>query len=670
MLTENTKNRWPKWPGILLLAFIVGTLLLYNPPKVFAQSSQRAFTLGPPGVSSDQSNLLRIAAQLNNTSNTTASKIKIDSIRLDSAPLLTSTPLAVGEINAGRSAIVQANFNSSQLRPGKQYQLVIKGSYQTIHKGKDGAQKDEDKEGRDKDYNGKGKRREFIVKSVLVLPPTEPGSASVNTTGTVQEHKVKDAPFPQQPPQFDEDEVNKAAPPVPTAPSVPGTPTSTSTGITPVLSDDLTNQKALEPPSVIFNVNNGLGINGSTTAEPSGAATGGGVVFVSANWFASYSTDGGRTFTQLNPTTIFPNDVVGFCCDQIVQYVPSIDRFVWLLQGNGYRLATASPTDIINSRGTAWTYWNLTPQVFREPTSTSFDYPDLSVGNNALYISWDSQRSTASGFQVARTSLAGLQAGGTITLDYTDPANGPLSITWGDHLTQNTLDEIFWAGHNGNNKLRVFSLAEGSNTYFWRDIGISSWANNAPTSTTPDGQDWLAKNFNGPGGNTFPRNGIIGATRSANQLWFAWSAGTDSNFKQPHVEMVTLDRNNNFSKSQQVQIWNNSYAFAYPALATNACTGEVGLSFEYGGNGNYENHVVGFWGDFVAYITTGSDVGTNRFGDYVTIRQVPATESDPGNLFAAFGYGLNKVPSPGTGTNTDIRYVQFGRPSSSCQIVR
>ena len=130
--------------------------------------------------------------------------------------------------------------------------------------------------------------------------------------------------------------------------------------------------------------------------------------------------------------------------------------------------------------------------------------------------------------------------------------------------------------------------------------------------------------------------------------------------------MVTLDRNNSFSVIQQVQIWNNSYAFAYPALATNACTGEVGLSLEYGGNGNFENHVVGFWGDFLVYITSASNVGATRYGDYVTIRQQPATIANPGNLFSAFGYGLNSVPPPGTGTRTDIRHVLFGRPASSC----
>ena len=87
-------------------------------------------------------------------------------------------------------------------------------------------------------------------------------------------------------------------------------------------------------------------------------------------------------------------------------------------------------------------------------------------------------------------------------------------------------------------------------------------------------------------------------------------------------------------------------------LSANRCTGEVGLSFEFGGGGNYQNHVVGFWGDFVAYITTGSNVGGTRFGDYVSIRQAPVTAADPGNLFTACGYGLSSVPPPGSGTRS------------------
>jgi hypothetical protein len=78
-------------------------------------------------------------------------------------------------------------------------------------------------------------------------------------------------------------------------------------------------------------------------SEPSGASTGDGVVFSTANWVAAYSDDGGGSFTQLDPTTVFPNDAVGFCCDQIVQYVPSINRFIWASPGQRLSVGLSEP---------------------------------------------------------------------------------------------------------------------------------------------------------------------------------------------------------------------------------------------------------------------------------------------------------------------------------------
>ena len=564
-------------------------------------------------------------------------------------------PLRLGTIRAHRAATLTLRFAGTFL-PRRTYPVVVRGRYRV-----------------------RTRRYCFSVRGLLRIPPRSPGTARL-TSRSIAAHSVRSGEFPHQKLEFDDD-VNPELWLVPTASRSPERRTAPGTAATaaprnpgaPYLSTLIPSLVPLAG-QVVFNRISSLGLtsgntNGtaSSTAEPSGAS-GGGVIFVSANWTAAYSTDGGVTYRQLDPTTIFPNDAVGYCCDQIVQYVPSIDRFVWLLQGNGYRLAVARPADIINSGGTAWTYWNLTPGLFGQPAGTGFDYPDLSVGNRQLYLSWDAGSQCparcTSGFQVARTSLAGLQAGGTITIEFTNPADGQMA--WGSHVSQDTGDEVFWAGHNSNQSLRVFSLREGSGSYFWRDRGVGTWANNAPTSTTPDGQDWLAKNFNGPNGNSFPRNGVIGATRSSGRVWFAWSAGTDRTFRQAHIELVQFDPSNNFARLQQVQIWNSSYAFAYPALSTNICTGEIGLSFEFGGGGNYENHVVGFWGDFIAWITTASDVGSTRFGDYVTIRQLPLSRTNFGNLFVAFGYGLNRAAPPATGTTTDVRYVLFGRPAGTC----
>jgi hypothetical protein len=609
---------------------------------------------GGPGVTLLDTTLLS-ALPIFNIGTAAAENVQLTTITLDEGTLTlpTSLPFGLGTIPVGSSAILDTNFVDA-FAPLESYILEAQGTYEA----------------------GVATYC-FSIISELMVPPAAPGSRDLDMV-TVDPFQVSGAPYPSQPRDpASLDFVNGSRWTVPIGPFVAGTPTETATGAE-TASPGFTRRKRARHPlgngpgPIVFLANNPLGMtsgpfNGtaSTVAEPSGSSNAEGVIFATANWVAAVSTDGGSNFTQLDPTTVFPNDAVGFCCDQIVQYVPSIDRFIWLLQGNGYRLATASPQDIIDSGGTAWTYWNLTPQVFGQPNGTGFDYPDLSVGDDFLYMSWDAGFGCPSGcrqgFQVARTSLAGLQAGGTITIGFTDPPDGPMAL--GSHLVQNTLDEIFWAGHNSNSQMRVFSLQEDSNTYFWRDRGVSSWARVALSSTTPDGQNWLG------GSNGFPGTAIIGGTRSGNQVWFAWNAGTDDNFQQPHVEMVTLDRANDFSTIQQVQIWNDAYAFAYPALSTNFCTGEVGLSLEWGGGGNYENHVVGFWGDFVVYVTTASNVGTTRFGDYVTLRQRPLTGAHPGNLFIAFGYGLTSGSPPGPSTLTDIRHVVFGRPASSCIII-
>jgi hypothetical protein len=617
------------------------------PPSVLA--------LKAPGVSLENPNLLLSAFLIANTGHRTKKDVKITSITLPGGTLKVpaSLPDDLGTLESQASARVDADFFGGPFLPSTSYPLTIKGTYSVEHE-----------------------THCFKLKATLTVPPAAPGSAPLKTT-TVGSNTITGAPFPPQPPSFDAD-VNTAGWTVPTGPFVPGVPTATVTSP----------QKAPlgDPPAIDFLVNNSLGltsgsfVNGQALnggpLEPSGSASGGGVVFATANLTAAFSKDGGSTFTQLDPTTIFPADAVGFCCDQIVQYVPSIDRFIWFIQGNGYRLAVASPAQVVASNGTAWTYWNLTPGVFSHPGS--FDYPDLGVGDNFLYMSWDAGgcSNCDSGHQVARTSLAGLAAGGTIEIDFTDPKDD--GNAWGSKLSQDTGNEIFWAGQNQNNGLRIYTLMEGSNTYFWQDVGISSWANNAPlSSTSPDGQNWINFLFNpttqNPGGG-FPANAVIGSTRSFGQVWFAWSAGTDNNFPRPHIEMVALNADGanppHLSVQQQVQIWNPTYTFAYPALATNQCTGEIGFSLEGGGDGNYENHLVGFWGDFVAYITTDSNVGDNRFGDYVTIRQQPGTDANPGNLFSAFGYGMNTVPPPGIGNQSDVHYVLFGRPASSCQRIQ
>lgn len=628
--------------------------------EVRCAASPVALSVDGRGVDLVDSTGLLSALRIANTGTATAENLQVSTLTLTDGSLVFPTlPHGLSSVAPDAGVVLDAEF-SGQFEPLETHTLAAEGTYEAA-----------------------GATFCFELDSTLEIPPAAPGSATTGTA-SVEPQTISGAPFATHPPQFT-DAVNPPLWIVPTAPPVPVDPTDTDTGDTPIPSvlasatADPFAFQANNTASVVFEANTG-GINGgstastSTTAEPSGASDGGGTVFVTGNWFAAYSTDGGASFTPVNPTSVFPSDTVGFCCDQLVQYVPSIDRFIWLLQGStnatqlgGYRLAAASPADLASSGATAWTYWNLTPTLFGQPAGTGFDYPDMSVGTGFvteghLYLSWDAgfgcPMGCTQGFQVARIPLDEIENGGIINIRFTDPANG--SMAWGSHIAQNPADEIFWAGHNNNSEMRVFTWAENSNTYFWRDVGISSWSTSGLSSTTPDGQDWMNK-LSG-----FPNNAPHGLTRNGSALWFAWSAGTDDNFPEPHIEMVTLDESNDFDVLQQVQIWNQEFAFGYPALSTNACTFEIGLSLEYGGNDRYENHAVGFWGDFVVYRTTSSDVGTMRYGDYVGIRREPPNEQNPGNLFAAFGYGLN---SSNGGTQVDVHYVSFGRPASGCIII-
>ena len=420
----------------------------------------------------------------------------------------------------------------------------------------------------------------------------------------------------------------------------------------------------------------GTGTNVGTPPDPN-AARSGNVIMLSYNTRLRLSTNGGTSYTELDPTTIFPSapskDAAGnlldngLCCDQIIRYVPQIDRFVWLMQfcGSGttgclsginkVRIASASTQDVVNGAGTTgWTYWDLASATFNLG-NTTMDYPDLSVGDNFLYFSADA---VSQGLLVVRIPLNQIRDSQTINMGYTSPSDGTVtdgSTAYGSHISQNTGDTLFWAGSPKNNVLRVFSMTESSNQYSSRDISIDPWSNGTISLPAPDGVDNFS--FGWPG------YAITGATRRTNtEVWFAWNASSDSNFKNAHVEVVEINTSN-FSKIAQWQIWNDSYAFVDPYLATNG-NGEVGISLSWGAvKTNYMSNAVGILGDFIVWypeLSTASPVASQiRLGDYFSVSR------NPGNslLYDASGYAVLKQPAPATGWFFDPYYIQFGRDS-------
>lgn len=94
----------------------------------------------------------------------------------------------------------------------------------------------------------------------------------------------------------------------------------------------------------------------STSMSPSPSiSNNGSVIFYTADWGAARSTDGGTTWTYLDPSSY--QGSLQFCCQQDTVFDPVSGQFIWLMTmsfgngttTNGYRIG--SSTDLIN-----WTF--------------------------------------------------------------------------------------------------------------------------------------------------------------------------------------------------------------------------------------------------------------------------------------------------------------------------
>jgi hypothetical protein len=477
-------------------------------------------------------------------------------------------------------------------------------------------------------------------------------------------------PFPPSP-RATEPDKDEPGPPIPTGhpsgPIVPSSPAinllfmgggnnGTNTAIPRAKRQSCGGSGIVFETSTVFESDTDTGVNGSP-AEPSGAKSGK-VIFSTSNWIAAISIDGGVTFNTIDPTVYAgpanPATDGGFCCDQVVQYLPSIDRFVWLLQYtnntknvNKLRLITFRPSDVDTKGINSWLYMDIL-------SSGGFlDYGELAVGDTQLYLSATLYGST-SGLIVFRIPIAALDVVGSLTYWQTNTNDG--AIAQGSRLSQNPGDTVFWAGHSTpGTAMRVFKWTESSTSYFWNDLTIDSWPTNTSNffSACPgDGKtNWLFVNS---------ANNIIGATRrSTNEVWFAWNANSGGGFANPQVQIVQVNVGNwpNLSKIRQWQIWNPNFAFAFPNFYTSNECGDVGLAVVFGGGNSNPSSAVGvITSDGVltqtVYYPELSDTCEFRFGDYLSVR------SENGVSYEGFVYAIQSTDS---GVERNPRYVEFGR---------
>ncbi|MCJ1243339.1 hypothetical protein MMC30_000536 [Trapelia coarctata] len=408
---------------------------------------------------------------------------------------------------------------------------------------------------------------------------------------------------------------------------------------------------------VVFNTSTLFGTNGGQPSEPSGARAGN-VIFSTANFLAAISLDGGVTFHSIDPTIYSgaanPATDSGFCCDQIVQYLPSIDRFAWLLQywnnasgANKLRVITFHPRDVDTKGINSWIYLDILSTDLK--LTGKLDAGELAVGNNQL---WLAATNTGFGLVVLRIPIAALDVVGSFTYWYTDVKNGGTAYL--SRLSQRPGDTLFWGGHSTLGiTMRIFKWPEAGTTYFWNDIRINDWPAD-PTkfvATCPNNAaiNWVYSA-------AFAT--VLGSTRrSTNEVWFAWAAPSGGGFPNVHIQIAQINTANwpTLHLVRQWQIWNPDFAFIYPAFYTNNC-GDVGVTVMFGGGKFNPTSAVGIaTSDGIltqtVYYPELSGVCDARFGDYLTVR------SADGFDFEGFVYAEQNV----SGIERNVRYVEFHR---------
>jgi hypothetical protein len=386
----------------------------------------------------------------------------------------------------------------------------------------------------------------------------------------------------------------------------------------------------------------------SNVCEPSVAANGN-VVFYTGNWFAAVSTDGGATFRYIDPYTAFPDPPgMGFCCDQVVHYIPTIDTFVWLLQytentqgANIQRLAFAKTADVALGK---WRFYDIVPDDVGLP-GAFLDFPDLTLGAKMLYVTTNAFAGRNwSATVLVRIPFSSIKSG-SVTAEFTTSGSN-----FNFRVAQYGGAKIHWASHHDTSTLRVFSWSESAAQPTFKDVQVASWSEDDYQSITPDGFNWLGR----------ADSRLVGATVAGTELWFAWGAGRGGANARPHpyVQIARI-RTSGLKLLENINIWDKDSAICYGALASNSKK-EVGASYMIGGGTRFPTHVValltGTRRDVVA------DAGSRgpkdgKWGDYLTVRRLSPNRK----LFAATGYSLQ--PASTGILDATPQFVVFGRSS-------
>lgn len=363
------------------------------------------------------------------------------------------------------------------------------------------------------------------------------------------------------------------------------------------------------------------GASTSNVGEPSAVKLLGGTsILHTGNWYAARSTNNGSSWSYVNPYTRLPSIDGGFCCDQVCTD-HRLGFSAWLLQYSYSSSTQKGSIRIAIGVGDSRTgdpnhYYTFNPQNVGFPTSTWFDFPHISTTSNFVFVALNVFNASSNyvGSVVMRLPATNLRDGTGFNYNFvrSDSASAANQRFFAPRFANGYAGPatMHFAAQVNTTTLRIFSWADTSTGFSFRDRAVGTWYSGRTASPGPDNRDWLGR----------MDNRVQGGWQTANEIGFLWSSNAGGTFGRVFTRIVHFDTA--FNVVRERSIWNNSYAWAYGSVSVSSA-GHIAGSMMVGGTGVYPGTVGwiiddlncnGFDNAWVASGNSGPD--SARGGDY------------------------------------------------------
>jgi hypothetical protein len=385
-----------------------------------------------------------------------------------------------------------------------------------------------------------------------------------------------------------------------------------------------------------------------STVQEVSIARNGKYVRATGNWYSAFSTNGGSAWTYRNIFADFPD----VCCDQVVVYDNSHDRFLWYRQGlrDGAGNNRVGIT-IINGANNAelCTYFLSPIGTFGLPGQW-FDYPHIQLGADNMYVTTNVFNSADRWTRnvIMRLPLNEMSRCAGFGFSF---FSSNIDFTWTP--VQGAKHIMYWASNWPNpfvaNRLRIYRWAEDSGA-------ISSFFYATP-AFTPTGRgfancgvaagDWTDRLDQRV--STGARYSIMATNvkfPGRKVLGFWWNVAQGGGFARPYVEGFAVFEDTMAlvpGAQGRPLIFNQTDCFAYPSITPNKRQDLAAVVHIGRQSTGFKPDVLACikddfalaapgWDPCVTVATSLARPSNNAWGDYNTLR-----EFEPSELFWVLG---------------------------------